>query len=640
MSPDPGRTYTVGCSFDKLIPDEAHRTALRDAVSRVHKSTILATELLNLHVRRCIEDCTGDLEHIFNSNWLLNAYKEVSQGKSTTRVDDELRRTCDKYMPPFVPVDRKGLTQIFAYECRNLAAVGSTNVWMHFQRRVQTYVKLHHNIDRETYNALTKDERRQRYLHLLQVADDICRPNAEENRSPGSYHSWIRKQRKALGIDDAVGEWTDKPLLYHLKEKPQRFIKSMYHMSQYIEEHGGRAFALFPLRRSLVPRHIRVDQQVLRTLLHLGTSEHSKTTAKRRKMNDGCSTGDKRQRRTREDLLDEKAEAFDKVLNIRAANVRQCHLFDYAFTTDGVCVRLQYSKPTRQTQALSTIPRRGLYAIDELKRVSRLEQLHVVGVDPGIRELVVAVDQDDPRNASPVRYTLRQRLKDRCSRRYADEVRRTRPYSVTAAEEDLCEYNSRTSSLQGFGAYCRKRHEHLDVCLDYYTDIAHRKRRWKTCIKAQQSEERLYERLRKIHKPSDGRRLVLAYGAWGATSTSASVARGNPPAIGVGLMRKLSKRFVVAITPEHHTSKTCCRCFGSCGAWKEVEERMKKKVRGLRICQEETCKLPQNRDRTGASNIGLQFNRLFEGKPPIRQMNEEEKEFNRLRLVCEPCATS
>jgi hypothetical protein len=116
-------------------------------------------------------------------------------------------------------------------------------------------------------------------------------------------------------------------------------------------------------------------------------------------MNDGCSTGDKRQRRTREDLLDEKAEAFGKVLNIRAANVRQGHLFDYAFTTDGVCVRLQYSKPTRQTQALSTIPRRGLYAIDELKRVSRLEQLHVVGVDPGIRELVVGVDQDDPRNA-------------------------------------------------------------------------------------------------------------------------------------------------------------------------------------------------------------------------------------------------
>ena len=30
--------------------------------------------------------------------------------------------------------------------------------------------------------------------------------------------------------------------------------------------------------------------------------------------------------------------------------------------------------------------------------------------------------------------------------------------------------------------------------------------------------------------------------------------KGNPPAIGVGLMRKLAKRFVVALTPEHYTS--------------------------------------------------------------------------------------
>jgi len=29
MSPDPGRTYTVGCSFDKLIPDETEQTIRR-----------------------------------------------------------------------------------------------------------------------------------------------------------------------------------------------------------------------------------------------------------------------------------------------------------------------------------------------------------------------------------------------------------------------------------------------------------------------------------------------------------------------------------------------------------------------------------------------------------------------------------
>ena len=53
-----------------------------------------------------------------------------------------------------------------------------------------------------------------------------------------------------------------------------------------------------------------------------------------------------------------------------------------------------------------------------------------------------------------------------------------------------------------------------------------------------------------------------------------------------------------------------------------LEKRMKnyKGIRGLRICQNEDCKLPQNRDRTGASNVGLQFARLFAGRGPIRSM--------------------
>ena len=55
MAPDPGE-YTVGCSFERLIPDERHRAVIRDAVTRVHKSTILATELLNIYIRHRLEE--------------------------------------------------------------------------------------------------------------------------------------------------------------------------------------------------------------------------------------------------------------------------------------------------------------------------------------------------------------------------------------------------------------------------------------------------------------------------------------------------------------------------------------------------------------------------------------------------------
>jgi hypothetical protein len=50
---------TVGVSFAKLVPDEGHVVAIRDAVSRVHKATLLATELLNLYVRDRLQNHAG-----------------------------------------------------------------------------------------------------------------------------------------------------------------------------------------------------------------------------------------------------------------------------------------------------------------------------------------------------------------------------------------------------------------------------------------------------------------------------------------------------------------------------------------------------------------------------------------------------
>ena len=180
----------------------------------------------------------------------------------------------------------------------------------------------------------------------------------------------------------------------------------------------------------------------------------------------------------------------------------------------------------------------------------------------------------------------------------------------------------------------------MDACLAFYADIGHRKRRWKTSIKAQQSEERLYKRLEAIKKKGDDRPTVLAYGSWGLVAGRAGAAcnRGNPPCIGVGLMRKLSRRFVVSPTPEAYTSKTCCRCLGPCGPWEEKEAEMGKKIRGLRRCTQRDCKfVPLNRDRNGATNIGTNFQRLFEDKAPIRSMSETDVAFHRATLCCLEC---
>lgn len=617
-----------------------------------------------MHLRRTLSDPSADLSCFFNGSWLLNAYNEVTSGKRKVKVVIELRQTLETCMPPFEPPDRTGIQQCLLYDARNLATVAATGVWMHFHKRVLSYVRGVFSLDKLAYAALSKDERRKRRLELMQVAADLCRSPTEKQQSSPERHAWVASERARLGIDDAVGDWGDKSLLYHLKAKPHRFLRTMALLSAEKEARGGRAFALYPLRRAFVPRHVRFDQKALRDLLHVGKSDYIKERAKKRKRPSApvaddlglpplqanieleaapfVTTGSEpdRKRRSKDEMADENRELFGGILNLRAAGVARRHLFDFAFTTDGIGARLQMRAAHQVTSgsALTTMPKRGIWAIDQLKHVSRLEQLRVVGVDPGKRELIVGVDMDDPKKASPVRYTQRQRLRDIRSRQYADEASHEKPQAVKHAEAALTGYNSRSSDLETFCAYCRARHDSMDDCLAFYSNLSHRKRRWKTTIKAQQSEERLFKRLESIKKKGDTRPLVLAYGSWGLVAGRAGAAcnRGNPPCIGVGLMRKLSRRFVVSPTPEAYTSKTCCRCLGPCGPWEEKEAAMGKKIRGLRRCTQRDCKfVPLNRDRNGATNIGTNFQRLFEDKAPIRSLSDDDLAFHRATLCLE-----
>ena len=592
MAPDPGRAYTVACAAKRAIPDASHLEGIRDAVIRVHACTFAATELLNLYVRDRIENHAGSgLENVFKQNWLLGAYHLVKvNNRKQPKGDDGLQTVFDAHMSStLIKPDGKGLTQALRYECINLAAVGATSVWMHFQKRVLAYTRTCHALSDDEHKQLSKEERHARRLALMQAAEDVCRPPSQLKRSPEAYHSWVEQQRSHLGIDHAVGEWGDKPLLYHLKSRPERFLVAMHRMSTVRVAAERRAFALFPLRRSHVPGHVRFDQAVLNDVLGLGLH---KEKAKHSAGPNPNHAGGRAPKRKRDDptLLEEKAAVFSQALDLRAAKVHRRHHFAWAFTTDGVSVHLNMETPGKsgaKAAKLAAMPTRGIHSIDALKAVAKHDEMHAIGIDPGKRELIVAVDTDDPKNAPVVRYTLAQRRRDLRSRQYLDECKRSKPQPVAVAEEALSLLDSKAPSLEAFAAFAAQRRQLMAECPamhDFYAEEEHRKRRRKTKLKTQQSEARLFERLKGIHKTGDGRQMVLAYGAWGLVAGRPGMAcnKGTPPAVGAGLMKRLALHFVVAPTPEHYTSKTCAACGGLCGPHATLETKTNKTIRGLR----------------------------------------------------------
>ena len=149
---------TTPCELSKFIPSASHLTKIQDAVKRVHDATFLAMELLNLHMRVCLQDPQSDLSCFFEKkgNWLLKAFNVVTHDpRAKASLDADLVATRDAFMPAFDPPSRNGVQQCHIYACRNLVAIARTNVWYHFPKRILAHVRRSFAIPKEEYDALS-----------------------------------------------------------------------------------------------------------------------------------------------------------------------------------------------------------------------------------------------------------------------------------------------------------------------------------------------------------------------------------------------------------------------------------------------------------------------------------------------------
>ena len=274
----------------------------------------------------------------------------------------------------------------------------------------------------------------------------------------------------------------------------------------------------------------------------------------------------------------------------------------------------------------------------------------IIGIDPGKHNLLQAVDSErrTSREGS-VRYTLRERRKDMRTRQYAKEAQDNKPIEVLEGEAELTNHNSRSATLETFVAYCTCRRTFLKASLAFYSSLDHRRRRRKSKIKQQQSERRFFDRLHGLQKDAS-RPLLLAYGSWGLTTSKKF--KGLPPCVGARLARRLATEFIVVPTPEQYTSKTCPKWFGPCGPHPTLRHlldhrrrsttagievtRASREIRGLRVCQNESCKLHLSRDHTGACNIATNLERLMRDEAPIRKLTVEDKQL--CELQCQLCS--
>jgi hypothetical protein len=596
-----GAGFTVCASLRKVMPDAAHVRVIEDAVERVHRITIDATELLTLHITRCLEQNVA--LPVIDQNFVKMTMMEVSKGRGERKkVDAELEKTRTLFMPSLQPVDRQRIDQLLMTQSISIAASFCTNVWKHFPRRLFRYVRLAHT-DRLTNLGL---ESKQRKLRCMQMAAAICHPT---NECHGDDRVWVNEQRELLGCD----AFTKTSVKANGKAHMNIMLKATWIINRAFEDAGERCASCCPTRRQFRPAFCNFDTKAVCILLGISLPKGKGSVASI------------------------QHDVWSGILSLDKSVIRGTRhkVFAGSFRTDGVSVRLLFGKPKRTygkrkrdsedaRQPVQHMPTRGIYAIDQLKHLSRSFQL--VGADPGKRELLVCVNAD---TLSSVRYTAAQRRCEMHTTHHAKTQLESTPEELKTNIANLADFNSRSSYVERQRAYFKRRREFLHSAIDHYKGKWHRRRLWERHIRGQRSLTDFVARLHTLQTDPNVP-MVLAYGSWGgvAGTPGAPCNKGHPSCIGKGLRHKLSKHFVVLTTPEAYTSKTCSICGSICGPCKEIDDarrvtRLEKattdkdkrraarfSVRGLRHCHNDECAAHLNRDHNAAVNIQRRCERL------------------------------
>ena len=138
----------IGTPLQKLLRHDRHVHLIRDAVVRTHVAVVHVTTLLNIHLRRKLEEGghAADLSCLFDRQYIERAFMIVTTSTSNRgprpTLSPDLVQTRDEHMPAFNAPSRQGLNQVLKYAATDFRKNAENNVWMNFHQHVLRHVRL------------------------------------------------------------------------------------------------------------------------------------------------------------------------------------------------------------------------------------------------------------------------------------------------------------------------------------------------------------------------------------------------------------------------------------------------------------------------------------------------------------------
>lgn len=377
-------------------------------------------------------------------------------------------------------------------------------------------------------------------------------------------------------------------IMYDLKCRPFDYFLPMIRMMKYIESKDQTILNTFPLKTSIVPGSIKVDTELL--INYFFTKEHGKKK-------------DYRGSDNKDDLWDIFFKMDHRIFR------KKNYKFHYMIDTDGISCSLLFNHKVSADDLSLTTKETYLDSLTK-KDLIPLKDKKVVGIDPGINNLLMCVDGTN-KNTKKLRYTQTQRRRESYTSIYRKIVikQKNKTYfddkNVTVLETELSNYNKKTLKIDDFKEYIKNKCEFYNTATDFYEKKLFRKMRLNGYIKRKTSEQNFMNRFtEKFGKSSD---TVICIGDF----VQRSHMKYKEPVKGKGFRSMFRKSgYKLYLIDEFRTSCMCCKCEkGRCDntvtrndprPWNKGNTQ---KIHELLRCTNDKCRSFWNRDINGSTNI-------------------------------------
>ena len=643
---------------------EEHMKVLQNAVYRTNNITTKTYFLLRMwilqkyHTNQEIPEITEYTIAMCMKSVLLPSIGPKPKGNNASLLQEF------QSLHQFSLEDGSNLSAILGYYRTTMITAIENNIKMHFFDYIKRFV---HSYFKHVYQDQieNKEFRKQLYKELNLVKNDIINNTLTCDEK---YHSWLQENRYKI-----VPQEYEESYYYDIKVTPYKYLKHMIFMCLELEAIGKKSFQFFPIQTNAIPRHIQIDTKAL-VELFVDTEKHQHlldiwiTNPKTSTLKNGNVVTKNKTKMELYNFLEENREfIWDAFFNVK--QTRKNYSFDYTIITDGYATSLRFlhDNYTEEVKAKKQRMKDGKNALkglskkekDKIKATKKEEQKEKakkirkenkdkpkkpkqeetpefpyidevpkeqlegkhIFIDPGKRDLFSMMDD----NGNFFFYSNRQYLKETKRLKYQALLKNYRDkLGITAVEEKLNQYNSKTCHLENFEEYVTKKLQTNNEVVPLYQDVKFRKYKWYAYINKQRTQYNMVNKV--VQKFSKDHIIVI--GDWSIGKQM----RNFISTPNLTLKRKLQETFQVYNIDEFRTSclhyKTEEPCKKLYLKFKKDPNQKYRKMHSILTYQMENKRIGCiNRDKNGCKNIQKVFKCYIEiGDRPERYKREYKLE--------------